>query len=188
MLFQKIHLGLFFVILSFFISAAGAEVKAQGNDNIYQFKVQTADQSMVSLDKYKGRVLLVVNVASKCGYTNQYEGLEELYKKYNAKGFAILAFPSNQFLGQEPGSNEEIQKFCKLTYGVTFPVFAKVDVKGDKAIDLYKWFIKQKNSDGKISWNFNKFLIDQNGQVLKHFGSSKKPSEIEPEIKKLLGL
>lgn len=188
MLTRKINLGLVAIILAFFSSVTQAEDKPPVSDNIYQFKAQAADLSMVSLEKYKGQVLLVVNVASKCGYTNQYEGLEELYKKYSAKGFTILAFPSNQFFGQEPGSNEEIQKFCKLTYGVTFPVFAKVDVKGDKAIDLYKWLVKQKNSDGKISWNFNKFLIDQNGQVLKHFGSSKKPSEIESEIKKLLGL
>lgn len=152
----------------------------------YSFKVAKADKSEVSLSDYKNKTLLIVSVASKCGFTSQYDGLEVLYKKYQKQDFVILAFPSNQFMGQEPGTNEEIQKFCKLSYGVTFPVFAKVDVKADTAIPLYKWLVSQKASDGKISWNFNKFLINKKGEVVKHFGSRDKPEDIDPEIKKLL--
>ena len=154
--------------------------------DFYSFKVKKSDQTEISMSDYKNKTVLVVNTASKCGYTSQYEGLEALYTKYEKRNFVILGFPSNQFLGQEPGTNEEIQKFCKLKYGVNFPVFAKVDVKGDSSIPLYKWLTSQKNSTGKISWNFNKFLINKSGEVVKHFGSSDTPTDIEPEIKKLI--
>ncbi len=154
--------------------------------DFYSFKVKKSDQTEISMSDYKNKTVLVVNTASKCGYTSQYEGLEALYTKYEKQNFVILGFPSNQFLGQEPGTNEEIQKFCKLKYGVNFPVFAKIDVKGDSAIPLYKWLTSQKNSNGKISWNFNKFLINKNGEVVKHFGSSDTPADIDPEIKKLI--
>ena len=154
--------------------------------DLYSFKVKKSDQTEISMSDYKNKTLLIVNTASKCGYTSQYEGLEALYAKYEKQGFVILGFPSNQFLGQEPGTNEEIQKFCKLKYGVNFPVFSKIDVKGDTAIPLYKWLTSQKKSTGKISWNFNKFLINKNGDVVKHFGSSDKPAELEPDIKKLI--
>jgi len=155
-------------------------------ESIYDFKVKTADQKEISLADYKNKTLLIVNVASKCGFTSQYEGLEALYKKYKDKNFVVLGFPSNQFMGQEPGTDAEIQKFCKLTYGVEFPVFAKVDVKGDQAIPLYKWLVKQKVSDGSISWNFNKFLVNSKGEVLKHYGSRVKPAEIDAEVAKLV--
>jgi glutathione peroxidase len=154
----------------------------------YSFVVKDSKNSDVKLSDYKGKIVMVVNVASKCGYTNQYEGLQKLHSTYASKGLVILGFPSNQFFGQEPGSNEEIQKFCKLSYGVEFPVFAKVDVKGENAIPLYKWLTSQKNFEGKITWNFNKFLINQKGEVVKRYGSSDKPESIEPEIKKLISV
>ena len=154
----------------------------------YSFVVKNAEEQDIKLSDYKGKVILVVNVASKCGFTGQYEGLEKLYKDYSSKGFVILGFPSNQFNGQEPGTNKEIQQFCKLTYGVEFPVFGKVDVNGGAAIPLYKWLKSQKGFEGDISWNFNKFLINQSGQVIERYSSIKGPSSIEPDIKKLLKL
>lgn len=177
---MKLFIGLFVLISS--TLAMGAE------SDLYSFKVMKSDKSEISMSEYKNKTILIVNVASKCGFTNQYEGLEALYKKYEKQDFVILGFPSNQFMGQEPGTNEEIQKFCKLSYGVTFPVMAKVDVKGDTAIPLYKWLVSQKPSDGKISWNFNKFLINKKGEVVKHFGSRDKPAEIDPEVAKLLSV
>lgn len=175
----------------FLISVLSFHLFAGVESDLYTFKVKKSDQQEVSLSDYKNKTLLIVNVASRCGYTSQYDGLEALYKKYEKQNFLILGFPSNQFMGQEPGTNEEIQKFCKLKYGVTFPVLSKVDVKGDTAIPLYKWLVsqkplQQKESAGKISWNFNKFLINKNGQVEKYFGSSDKPSEIDADIKKIV--
>ena len=155
-------------------------------ESFYDFKAKTADQKEVSLSDYKGKTLLIVNVASRCGFTSQYEGLEKLYKKHKDKNFVVLGFPSNQFMGQEPGTDAEIQKFCKLKYDVSFPVFAKVDVKGDTAIPLYKWLVQQKNSDGSISWNFNKFLINSKGEMIKHYGSKIKPTDLEADILKAL--
>lgn len=152
----------------------------------YGFVVKNAKNEDVKLSDYKGKVVLVVNVASKCGFTNQYEGLQKLYTDYSAKGFVVLGFPSNQFFGQEPGTNDDIQSFCKLSYGVNFPVFAKVDVNGSDAIPLYKWLTKHEKFSGRITWNFNKFLINQSGEVVQRFGSKQTPAEIEPEVKKLL--
>lgn len=152
----------------------------------YSFVVKNAKNEDIKLSDYKGKVVLVVNVASKCGFTNQYEGLEKLYKENKEKGFVVLAFPSNQFLMQEPGSNDDIQKFCKLTYGVDFPVFAKGDVNGDEAQPLYKWLTSVPKFDGRISWNFNKFLLNRNGEVVARYGSKKTPAEFEGEIKKYL--
>lgn len=177
---MKFLSGLIIIFSALFLTAADSD--------FYSFKVIKADKSEVSLSEYKNKTILVVNVASKCGFTSQYEGLEALYKKYEKQDFTILAFPSNQFMGQEPGTNEEIQKFCKLSYGVTFPVFAKVDVKGDSAIPLYKWLVSQKVSEGKISWNFNKFLINKKGEVVKHFGSRDKPAAIDPVVSQLLSI
>lgn len=152
----------------------------------YSFTVKDANGADVNLGTYKNKVVLVVNVASKCGYTSQYEGLQKLYENYQAKDFVILAFPSNQFFGQEPGSNEEIQKFCKLSYGVTFPVFAKTDVNGDDASELYKWLTSLPKFSGRISWNFNKFLINKKGEVVNRYSSSTKPEDLDEDIKKLL--
>lgn len=137
----------------------------------------------------KGKVVLIVNVASKCGFTPQYKELEELNKKYKDDGLVILGFPCNQFLSQEPGSQDEIQSFCQLNYGVTFPIMKKVDVNGDKADPVYKYLKSQKSGLlglTRIKWNFEKFLIDKQGKVVQRYGSTTKPSSIAPTIEKLL--
>jgi len=167
-------------VLASFCAQAAEESK------FYTFVVKDAKNQDVKLSDYKDKIVLVVNVASKCGYTYQYEGLEELYRKYKDKNFVVIGFPSNEFLGQEPGSNEEIQKFCKLKYGVEFPVFAKIEVNSDNADPLYKWLKSQKGFEGRITWNFNKFLINRKGEIVKRFGSSDKPKDIEPDIAKLV--
>jgi glutathione peroxidase len=157
--------------------------------SIYDFSVKDIDGNEVSLSKYKGKVLLIVNVASKCGFTKQYEGLEKLFNKYKDKNFMVLGFPSNQFANQEPGTNEEIKEFCQLTFGVKFDMFAKIDVNGQNADPLYK-YLKSEVSGAlgidAIKWNFTKFLVDKKGNVLKRYGSITKPEEIEEEIKSLL--
>lgn len=140
------------------------------------------DGNEVDLKQYEGKVVLIVNVASKCGYTPQYAGLEVLYRKYKDQGFVILGFPANNFMGQEPGTNDEIKTFCKTTYGVTFPMFAKISVKGDDMAPLYK-DLTSKDYNGKfggpIKWNFNKFLVGREGRVIARFGSGVKPQSSE---------
>lgn len=146
--------------------------------SIYDFTVKDIDGRDVELGSHQGKVLLVVNVASKCGFTPQYEGLQKLYETYEDKGFLVLGFPANNFLWQEPGTNEEIKSFCTLKYNVTFPMFAKISVKGSDQHPLYAFLTdKQANPtvDGKISWNFNKFLIARDGRVIRQFGSRTKP-------------
>ena len=146
--------------------------------SIYDFAVKNIDGEEVSLSVYKGKVLLIVNVASKCGFTSQYAGLEKLYETYSADGLVVLGFPANNFLRQEPGSNAEINSFCRLTYGVTFPMFAKISVKGKEIDPLYAFLTSKKSNPehaGNISWNFNKFLIGRNGAVLNRFGSRTPP-------------
>ena len=131
-----------------------------------------------SLQEFAGKVLLIVNVASKCGFTPQYKGLEALYSKYKARGFEILAFPSNDFARQEPGSDAEIKSFCTLTYGVTFPKFAKIAVKGKEIHPLYAFLTSKETNPkfhGKIGWNFNKFLIDRKGNIIERFESKNDP-------------
>ena len=155
----------------------------------YDFDVTTIDDEEVSLSKYKGKVLLVVNVASECGFTPQYEGLEKLYKKYKDQGFMVLGFPSNQFAGQEPASNEKIKYFCQGTYSVDFDMFAKIEVNGENASPLYKYLKKEQGGFlwmDSIKWNFTKFLIDRNGNVVDRFAPQTRPANIEYEIKKLL--
>lgn len=157
--------------------------------NIFDIEVKTNDGKLSTLDPYKGKVILIVNVASKCGFTNQYEGLEELYQKYAEKGLVVLGFPCNQFGGQEPGSEEEILHFCRLNYGVTFPMFAKIEVNGSKAHPLYIHLKKQCPGllgSESIKWNFTKFLVDRNGTVIQRFAPSTKASEMESEIVRLL--
>ncbi|MEA2067672.1 MAG: glutathione peroxidase [Verrucomicrobiota bacterium] len=149
-------------------------------DGIYGIEVETITGDTIKLGEYKGKVLLVVNTASKCGFTGQYDGLQKLYETYRDKGFVVLGFPSNDFLWQEPGTNEEIQSFCKLNYGVTFPMFGKIPVKGKNQHPLYAYLTsKQTNPEftGKISWNFNKFLISRNGKVTGRFGSRTPPGD-----------
>lgn len=155
------------------------------NKSIYDFSVKTIDGKQISLKDFSGKVILIVNVASKCGFTPQYEGLEDLYKKYKEQGFVILGFPCNQFGSQEPGTNEEIKTFCTTTYGVTFPMFDKIDVNGDNTSPLYK-FLKTKApgilSTKDIKWNFTKFLIDKNGNVVERFAPATTPASIENQI------
>ena len=129
-----------------------------------------------SLKKYQGKVLLIVNVASKCGFTGQYAGLESLYQQYRDKGLVVLGFPCNQFFGQDPGSNAEIAQFCSIRYNVTFPMFAKLDVKGKNQHPLFAHLTgKDSPKPGKVSWNFNKFVIGRNGELIQRFGSMTKP-------------
>jgi glutathione peroxidase len=153
---------------------------ASKNDpiNIYSMKVRTIDGQEKSLSDYKGKVLLIVNVASKCGYTPQYEGLEKIYEKYKDRGFEILAFPCNDFGGQEPGTNEEIRDFCKTNYNVNFTLFDKIKVLGAEKSELYSKLINFEPA-GDISWNFEKFLIDKNGNVAGRYKSKVKPESEE---------
>ena len=160
-----------------------------GKDTVYPFKVKTIDGKDTTLGQYKGKTLLIVNVASKCGYTPQYTGLEKLYEKYKDKGFVILGFPCNQFAGQEPGTAEEIKAFCSTKYNVTFPLFSKIEVNGDNADPLYKYLkAAEPDPQGKtdIGWNFTKFLIDRQGHPLKRFVSNVKPEEIDPQLGEVL--
>ncbi|MFV0391945.1 MAG: glutathione peroxidase [Paludibacteraceae bacterium] len=157
--------------------------------NFYDYKASTIQGNDVSMAEYKDKVVLVVNTASKCGFTPQFEGLETLYKKYKEKGFAILGFPTNQFAKQDPGSNEEILQFCQLNYNVTFPMFEKIEVNGKNTEPLFKYLKKaQPGSLGKrIKWNFTKFLIGKDGKPLKRYGPTVKPEELEEDIVALLG-
>ena len=147
--------------------------------SVYDFSMKTIDGKEVSLSAWKGKALMIVNTASECGYTPQYKGLEALYEQYKAKGFEILAFPSNDFGGQEPGTNADIKKFCELKFKTTFPLFAKIAVKGEAADPLYKYLTGLKDNGGEVKWNFNKFLVGKDGTVLARFGSRTKPDSEE---------
>ena len=142
----------------------------------------------VKMDEYKGKVLLVVNTASKCGFTPQLAELEQMYKDYKDKGFEIIGFPCNQFANQDPGSNKEISDFCLINYGVTFTMFEKIDVNGENTHPLYKFLKNEKKGllSKEIKWNFTKFLIDSEGNVVKRYAPTVKPLKIEEDIKKLL--
>ena len=156
---------------------------------IADFDVKTAAGGTEPMAAHAGKVLLIVNVASKCGFTPQYEGLEALYRKHKDQGFEVLGFPCNQFGAQEPGSTEEIASFCSLTYDVTFPVFAKIDVNGPEADPLYEYLKKAApglmGSTG-IKWNFTKFLVDRDGKVVRRYAPQAKPEDIEKDIVALL--
>jgi glutathione peroxidase len=157
--------------------------------SIYDFAARTIDGKEQPLAAYKGKALLVVNVASKCGFTPQYTGLEAVHRKLAAKGFAVLGFPCDQFGHQEPGDEQEIKKFCALNYDVSFPMFAKIAVNGDGAHPLYAWLKKQAPGvlgTVGIKWNFTKFLIDKSGQVVARYAPNDKPETIEKDIEKLL--
>lgn len=147
--------------------------------SVHDFTVKTIDGGEVSLSRYEGKALLIVNTASECGYTPQYKGLEELYQAYRARGFEVLAFPSNDFGGQEPGTNAEIKKFCERRYRTTFPLFAKIAVKGKDADPLYRWLTTLPVNGGPVTWNFNKFLVDPQGAVVAHLDSSVEPTSAE---------
>jgi glutathione peroxidase len=159
--------------------------------SIYDFTMKNIDGEAVSLADFKGRALLLVNVASRCGFTPQYLGLEALYQKYSPQGFAVLGFPANNFLCQEPGTDAEIKTFCSIKYNVTFPIFSKISVKGKDIHPLYKFLTnKAANPEfsGGISWNFNKFLVDRTGRITARFGSREKPEspQISQAIEKIL--
>ena len=157
--------------------------------DLTQIPVTAADGSQVDLSAHKGKVLLVVNVASKCGFTPQYEGLEALQKRYAERGFSVLGFPCNQFRGQEPGNAEEIANFCSLTYDISFPLLGKIDVNGPDAAPIYRHLKKEApgvlGSEG-IKWNFTKFLVDRSGKVVKRYAPQTKPEDIARDIEALL--
>ena len=157
--------------------------------SLYDFTVDDITGHPVKLDRYKGKVVLVVNTASKCGFTPQYEGLEALHRKHRDKGFEVLGFPCNQFGGQEPGSEQEIATFCETNYGVTFPMFAKVDVNGDKAAPLYRYLKSAKPGllgTEAIKWNFTKFLVDRSGRAIARYAPNDTPESLEADIVKAL--
>jgi glutathione peroxidase len=156
--------------------------------NIYDYSVKDANGELISMSKYSGKVLLIVNTATGCGFTPQYEGLENLYKKLRGQGLEILDFPCNQFANQAPGTEAEIKSFCQLKYGVTFQMFSKIDVNGEKEEPLYT-FLKSKRKGmmgSKIKWNFTKFLVDRDGNVVERYGPTTTPQKIEEKIKELL--
>ncbi|MBM4151959.1 MAG: glutathione peroxidase [Kiritimatiellaceae bacterium] len=156
-------------------------------DSVYEFTVDTIDGTAQPLSIYKGKVLLIVNTASRCGFTSQYAGLQALYEQYNDRGLVVLGFPANNFLGQEPGTNQEIQNFCSTTFNITFPLFEKTSVKGSDIHPLYSWLTTQPNGSA-VTWNFNKFLIGRDGNLIQQFGSRTKPdsSELKNAIKSAL--
>jgi glutathione peroxidase len=143
--------------------------------SIYDATMKDIDGKPVKLSEYKGKVLLIVNVASKCGYTPQYEGLQKLYEKYKDRGFLVLGFPANNFMGQEPGTDSEIKAFCSTKYNVTFPMFSKISVKGSDIHPLYQYLTTVKGMEGDVRWNFGKFLVSKDGKVLARFDSKDKP-------------
>ncbi len=171
------------------VKASGANAGANEGANgvgkgtaksVYDFTLKDSKGKDVKLEEFRGRVVMLVNVASKCGYTPQYEGLQKIYERYKDRGFTILGFPANNFGAQEPGTNEEIQEFCRINYGVTFPIFAKISVKGDDQHPLYKYLTEREtNPDfaGQIKWNFNKFLVGRDGRILARFDSADKPED-----------
>ena len=177
---MKIFLNilLFSILLggfSYFEKTPGISAKEK---SVYDFKVTNIDGKNLKLKKYKGDVILIVNTASKCGYTTQYEGLQKIYDKYKGEGFEILGFPANNFGGQEPGTEAEIKEFCTLKYKVTFPMFAKISVKGEDQAPLYNYLTSEATNPkfaGDITWNFNKFLINRKGEIIARFSSKDTP-------------
>lgn len=153
--------------------------------SIYQFEMKQMDGNLSSLEEYKGKVVLIVNTASKCGFTKQFAGLEELYSNYKEQGFVILGFPCNQFLGQELGTDKETLDFCQKNYGVTFPIFSKIKVRGKDKSPLFEYLISASDNK-KIEWNFTKFLIDRKGEVVGRFSPKTTPESIEKSIVDLL--
>ncbi len=167
-------------LLLFLFAGFIRSAEASSGKTVYSFKVQTIDGQEKSLADYEGKALLIVNTASKCGYTKQYASLESLYGKYKAQGLEVLGFPANNFMGQEPGTNEEIKKFCSLKYNVTFPMFSKIDVKGNNTHPLYKYLTEESGFNGGISWNFNKFLVGPDGKVAARFDQGTDP--MDPKV------
>ncbi len=165
---------------------------AETSEAVYAFSIETLDGRAASLADFKGKVLLIVNTASQCGFTPQYAGLETLYRTYRERGFAVLGFPCNQFGAQEPGTAADIDAFCEKNYRVSFPMFAKIDVNGEKAHPLYRFLKREKPGllgplgGGAIKWNFTKFLVNRHGQVVARYASTTKPESLTKDIEKLL--
>jgi glutathione peroxidase len=163
-------------------------IMSESTKSFYDFTMKNIQGKDVPLNQYKGKALLVVNVASKCGYTPQYDGLEALYKKYKDKGLVVIGFPANNFGSQEPGSNDEIAKFCKTNYGVTFDMMSKISVKGSDQNPLYQYLTSEAPEKGDVKWNFEKFLVSKNGKVVGRFASGISPDskELAQSIEKAL--
>ena len=168
--------------LSLLVAAVSFAAPLFAGSSLYDFSLPSIDGEPTSLSDYKGKVILLVNVASRCGFTPQYSALESLYEKYKEQGLVVLGFPANNFGGQEPGTNAEIKSFCTLKYNVTFPIFAKVSVKGADTTQLYQYLTQQANPAvaGEIKWNFTKFLVDRSGKVVTRFEPAVKPDS--PEV------
>jgi glutathione peroxidase len=178
-----------FKLLLILLSVLSLYAQEAVMSSLYNFEITTIEGKKITMDRYKGKVMLIVNVASKCAFTPQYEGLEKLYEKYEKQGFVVLGFPCNQFGEQESGSNEEISSFCRLSYSVNFPMLSKIDVNGDNTHPLYQYLKKEQSGflgSQSIKWNFTKFLIDRSGNVVERFGSTTSPSLLEKEIEALL--
>lgn len=162
----------------------------KNDDSLFDFKLKNISGEEIALSDYEGEVLLIVNTASECGFTPQYEGLQSLYEKYRSRGFSVLGFPANNFGGQEPGTEKEIQQFCDTTFGVTFPLFSKVSVKGGDQHPLFEWLTSQeaKGASGAIKWNFEKFLLDREGTLVRRFRSVTRPDrkKMESAVRELL--
>ena len=164
------------------------ETQSRETKSIYSFSMRTIDGREKSLADYRGEALLIVNTASRCGFTPQYKGMEDLYGRYKAKGFEILAFPANNFLGQEPGNDREIKSFCELKYKTTFPLFSKISVKGRDIHPLYEYLTKESGFNGDIKWNFNKFLVSPEGRVVARYDSKVEPlsPQLTADLEKVL--
>ena len=156
--------------------------------SIYDFSVKKPNDEEVSLSNFEGKAMLIVNTASKCGFTPQFEELQSLYEEYKDKGFTILGFPSDQFMNQEFDNDDEIMEFCQVNYGVSFPMFSKTDVKGTSAHPLFKYLIKEKKGlmTSEVKWNFTKFLIDKDGNVIKRYAPQTSPKKIKEDLEKVL--
>ncbi|MEE4242970.1 MAG: glutathione peroxidase [Desulfopila sp.] len=177
------------VLLATVLSASSLYAEASDVAEIYGIGITTIDGRKTSMDTYRDKVILIVNVASECGFTPQYDGLERLFQKYKDKGFMVLGFPCNQFGAQEPGSEQDILNFCRLNYGVTFPLFAKIEVNGENAHPLFRYLKKKQpggSPDGAIKWNFTKFLVDKDGTVVQRYPSATSPEELTEDIEQLL--
>ena len=177
-----------FIIMTMLFSLFALPASGQNESEFYKLSAANQNGELISMSDYEGKVVLIVNTASECGYTPQYDGLQKLYENYKDDGLVILGFPCNQFGKQEPGTDAEIASFCKVNYGVTFPLFSKIDVNGKNTHPIFKFLKSEKGGmlGKRINWNFTKFLVDRNGNVIDRFGTTTKPAEIEDDIKKLL--
>lgn len=178
------------ILLTALITLLTMNTTFETDETVYEFPVTDIDGNEMTLEKYKGNVILIVNTASECGYTPQYEGLQAVYEEYKDEGLVIVGFPANNFNGQEPGTEEDIKKFCSLNYGVNFPLSSKVSVRGEDQDPLFNFLTSEQNEDftGEIKWNFEKFLVDREGNLERRFRSNVEPrsEEIVSAIKKLL--